>query len=563
MGMKLGVADGLPQASVTVINAFATTWPSNKPPNLTAKANEYIAELLTKLPAAGRGRMLKLASMWGVKGLDAQLAEITKGLFVTLGEVKLSDTDRIEAAKQLIEFRPDDDTAVEKLLEAITPQASPALAAGIVEALSSSKAKSVGIGVVGKLKDLSPATRPAALRFILAKPETAKAFLDAVEKGTLRFDILALDQRTALASHSDKDVAERARKLLALGGGLPSPDRQKVIDELKFITSKTGNVPNGKKLFTQHCAKCHKYAGEGTQIGPDLTGMAVHPKEHLMIDILDPSRSVEGNYKAYRVVTSDDRTILGLLASESKTAIEIVDGDGKRYSLSRDDIVSIKETDKSLMPEGFEKVMKPEELVDLLEFITQKGKYVPIPLDKVATVITTKDMFFDAGGNLERLVFPDWKPKVFNSVPFLLVDPAKDTTKNAVMLNGPNGKIPPTMPKSVTLPCNTKAKAIHFLSGVSGWGFPAEARGSVSMIVRLTYEDGKTEDHELKNGVHFADYIRRVDVPESQFAFSLRGQQIRYFAVNPKRDVAIKTLELVKGPDRTAPIVMAVTVETP
>ena len=84
------------------------------------------------------------------------------------------------------------------------------------------------------------------------------------------------------------------------------------------------------------------------------------------------------------------------------------------------------------------------------------------------------------------------------------------------------------------------------------------------MIVRLTYDDGKTEDHELKNGVHFADYIRRVDVPESKFAFALRNQQVRYLAVTPKRpDAVVKTIELVKGPDRTAPIVMAVTVETP
>ena len=35
--------------------------------------------------------------------------------------------------------------------------------------------------------------------------------------------------------------------------------------------------------------------------------------------------------------------------------------------------------------------------------------------------------------------------------------------------------------------------------------------------------DGKTEDHPLKNGEHFADYIRRVDVPGSKFAFALRG----------------------------------------
>ena len=83
------------------------------------------------------------------------------------------------------------------------------------------------------------------------------------------------------------------------------------------------------------------------------------------------------------------------------------------------------------------------------------------------------------------------------------------------------------------------------------------------MIVRLHYEDGKTEDHELKNGEHFADYIRRVDVPESKFAFSLRGrQQIRYLAIQPQRKEAIKQIEFVKGADDTAPVVMAVTVET-
>ena len=89
------------------------------------------------------------------------------------------------------------------------------------------------------------------------------------------------------------------------------------------------------------------------------------------------------------------------------------------------------------------------------------------------------------------------------------------------------------MPKSVTLPCNPPAKAIHLLSGVSGWGYPYGEKGSVSLIVRLHYDDGKTEDHALKNGEHFADYIRRVDVPRSKFAFDLHGQQIRYLAVNP------------------------------
>ena len=117
------------------------------------------------------------------------------------------------------------------------------------------------------------------------------------------------------------------------------------------------------------------------------------------------------------------------------------------------------------------------------------------------------------------------------------------------------------MPKSVSLPCNTTAKAIHFLSGVGGWNHPYDSRQTVSMIVRLHYDDGETEDHELINGVHFADYIRRVDVPESEFAFQLGGQQLRYLMVNVEREQTIEKIELVKGSDTSAPIVMAVTAE--
>jgi hypothetical protein len=82
------------------------------------------------------------------------------------------------------------------------------------------------------------------------------------------------------------------------------------------------------------------------------------------------------------------------------------------------------------------------------------------------------------------------------------------------------------------------------------------------MIVRLHYADGSTEDHALKNGVHFADYIRVVDVPDSKLAFRLRGQQVRYLSVQPKRSDEIDHIELLKGPDQTAPVVVAVTVET-
>ncbi|HVL13874.1 MAG TPA: PVC-type heme-binding CxxCH protein [Gemmata sp.] len=547
-----------------IVAGLAAGWPSNKSVTLTEDGSKAVGPLLAKLPAASRGRLLKLATSWGVKGIDSQLGEITKAAFATLADAKATDAARLAAARQIVEFQPDNDDAAKSLLAVVTADTSPALATGIFEALAESRAKGAGAAVVAKLKDLPPAARPAAVRLVVARTESVKAFLDAVEKGTLRFDLLALDQRTALATHPDATVSERAKKLLALGGGLPNADRQKVVEELKPILAKTGSVENGKKMFLAHCGKCHKHGSEGAAIGPDLTGFAVHPKEELLIHIIDPSRSVEGNFKAYRVVTADERTIIGLLGATTGTSVEVIDGEAKRHALAKEEIASLRETDKSLMPEGFEKVMKPEEMTDLLEFLTQKGRFVPIPLDKAATIVSTKGMFFDEEDTSGRLVFPDWKPKMVGEVPFVLVDPEKDRVKNVVMLYGPQGNIPPKMPKSVSLPYNGKAKAIHILGGIGGWAAPFSTEKTVSLIVRLTYEDGKTEDIELRNAVHIADYIRKVDVPESKFAFALRGQQVRYLAVTPKRpNAVIKTIELVKGPDRTAPIVMAVTVESP
>ena len=83
------------------------------------------------------------------------------------------------------------------------------------------------------------------------------------------------------------------------------------------------------------------------------------------------------------------------------------------------------------------------------------------------------------------------------------------------------------------------------------------------MIVRLAYADGTTEDHPLVNGEHVADYIRRVDVPQSEFAFDLDGRQLRYLRIQPRRAEPLKAIELVKGDDGTAPVVMAITAETP
>ncbi len=547
--------------SEAILAGLARGWKGKGPAKLSEETGKTLAKLLEKGSPTARANLLRLAAALGSKGLEMHLATVVKSLLETVENAEARESDRIAAAKQLIELQLESDEAVEQLLTQLTPRTLPGLINGILDAIALSQSSKAGQLLVDRLAEMTPTARAASIRVLLGRATSTKVLLDSIEQGKLQLSDLALDQKQALAAHPDKSLRARATKLLAKGGDLPSPDRQKVIEQLMPLLKQKGDATQGKVVFKNQCAKCHVHSGEGTAIGPDLTGMATHPKEELLIHIMDPSRSVEGNFRVYTVTTSDGKVFSGMLASESRTSIELIDTEAKRITLQRDDIEQLSGSSKSLMPEGFEKQLKEQELVDLLEFLTQKGKYLPLPLDKVATANSSQGMFYSKSEPGERLVFPDWKPKIFKDVPFHVVEPGP-TKNNVVLLYGPQGTIPPTMPKSVTLPVNSSAKAIHLLSGISGWGHPLGQKGSVSMIIRLHYADGSTEDHELKNGQHFADYIRRIDVPGSTFAYSLRGRQVRYLAITPKREDVISKMDLVKGPDDTAPIVLAVTVET-
>lgn len=561
--LMTALAQADPRMAEVILESLARGWPADKPAKLSADGEEALAKLLASAGPGAKGHLLRLATRWGSQRFEKYTTEIATALMSTVVDAKRSDEARATAAKQLVDLRNSDAQIVTKLLDLITPQTPPHVTVGIIEALRNSQAPSMGAALVERFGAWTPAARQAALQVLLSRPDSTRVLLESVEKGQVNLNDLALDQKQALAAYPDRKIAAKAKELLAKGGGLPNPDREKVFQQLLPLTKKDGQTALGKVVFTNQCAKCHRHNGEGNAIGPDLTGMAVHSKEHLLTDIVDPSRNVEGNFRVYNVETKDGRVISGLMAAETKTTVELLDAENKRHVILRENIAELTVTPKSIMPEGFEKQLSADDIVNLLAFLTQRGKYLPLPLAKAATAVSTRGMFTNPDAAVERLAFTDWSPKTFSGVPFQVVDPQNGRVPNVVLLYGPHGSLPPKMPKSVTLPCNAPAKAIHFLSGVSGWGYPYSERGSVSMIVRLHYADGKTEDHPLINGTHFADYIRVVDVPGSKLAFRLRGQQIRYLSIEPKRRDKIEQIELVKGPDDTAPVVMAVTVEGP
>jgi putative membrane-bound dehydrogenase-like protein len=555
-----------PGTSEAFLGGLAAGWPrgQEKAPVLNETAQNDLVAQMPRLTPNGQLALASLAERWGLGGRFAEgMATLRKALADQASDENRSEKERIDAAQRLAQMRPDD-AALGRLLAGVTAKASPALASGLLDAAGQVTAPGLPIALFTRWGQFTPEVRRQAVDILLRRPEWSRALLEAIEQKTLAVSDLRADQAQQLAGHPDKSLAERARGLLSRGGGLADPDRDKVLQALLPLTEKAGDPAHGREVFKANCAKCHRHGDLGEPIGPNLTGFAVHPKEKILTEVIDPNRSVEGNFRQYTVATRDGQIRSGLLAAETRTAIELVDNEAKKHVILREDIDEIIASSKSLMPEGFEKQLAAADLVDLLEFLASKGKYFPLPLAKAATIVSTLGMFYSKAAAAERLIFPDWSTKTVEDVPFQLVDPEGTRIPNVIMLHGPAGQFPPQMPRAVRVPCNARAKMIHLLSGVSGWGFPGGETGSVSMIVRLHYQDGSTEDHTLKNGVHFADYIRRVDVPGSKFAFALRGQQLRYLTIDPAReDQPIREIEFVKGDDRTAPIVMAVTIETP
>jgi putative membrane-bound dehydrogenase-like protein len=549
-GLAITILDGLTRGLPT---GFATA-PSRG-------LDEAFGSSFTNSDAALKAKLLRLAARCGTDALDSKVAEVVDRLMVTLNDEDAVPQQRLSAASDLVGFQREDATTVRQILACVTPQTPPDFADQLLDIVKRSDSDAVGNLLLEALPSLSPGVKSSALSVALGKPEWATSILDAVDANEFDLDELSLEQKQSLRAFPDVALKTRAEQLLAKGGGLPDADREKVLQSLMFVTEKSGNVDAGRAVYKKVCAACHQHGEMGYKIGPNLTGMAVHPKAELLTHILDPSRNVEGNYRLYNVLTIDGLIISGMLAGESKTSITIIDSQAKEQSIPREDIDELIASRKSVMPEGFEKQINETELTNLLEFLTDKGKYLPIPLDSYATAISTKGLFSDGDNGPDRMVFADWSPKMFKDIPFVLTNPEGQSTPNIILLYGPNASLPRKMPRSVTMPCNTPVGAIHLLSGVGGWSFPYNSRKSLSMIVRLHYQDGTKEDHELLNGIHFADYIRRVDVPESEFAFDLGGQQIRYLSVTPERTDTIESIELVKGTDNSAPIVMAITIE--
>jgi putative heme-binding domain-containing protein len=182
-------------------------------------------------------------------------------------------------------------------------------------------------------------------------------------------DDLKFIAATELNSVPWAKLKEQAAAILPLPH---SADAKPLLPIAELIKLK-GDSANGAAVFrreTVGCIKCHQVNGEGTDVGPNLSGIGTKlGKDALYEAILDPSAGISFGYETWQVSLKSGDDVIGLIASETPDdlAVKVAGGTVTRYKKS--DIANRAQLKTSLMPSNLQQTMTAQELVDLVEYL--------------------------------------------------------------------------------------------------------------------------------------------------------------------------------------------------
>jgi putative membrane-bound dehydrogenase-like protein len=308
-----------------------------------------------------------------LKQAVTKLGDLFKAARSTLADKASNNDDKRQAMLLVgrgLEMQKEEVTLLGGFL---SPQSPDDLQSAAIASLGRIKGDAVPAELLRNWKGYSPKTRNAVLDVLLRRDDWLKATLDALEKKAIAPSEVDSPRRQRLLEHRDAAVRARVTKLFA---GLVNADRQKVIDSYADVLTLQGDATKGLAIFTKNCAACHKLGDVGNVVGPDLASVADKSSQGLLIAVLDPNRAVEARYVNYSAITRAGLTITGILASETGNSITLLGQDGKPQVILRKDLDELTSTGKSLMPEGLEKEIKPQEMADLFAFVRSVGPQV-------------------------------------------------------------------------------------------------------------------------------------------------------------------------------------------
>ena len=247
--------------------------------------------------------------------------------------------------------------------------------------------------ILEKFAAMEPSLQPSAIELLTQRASWSKRLLTQVGEKKIAATAINLNQARRIQALKDKDLSELLNRHWGQVRDTRNPDREKVVAEMKSLirNEKTPGDPfAGEKVFKRVCAACHKIYGEGPDIGPDITLNGRNDFTQLLSNVFDPSLVIGAGYRVCTVVTTSGRVQSGLLVEDSPQrvvlkpaavgrpgddATKLIDGAvqvsvGKLEIIPRDEIDEFKLNELSLMPEGLEKQLTPQEIIDLFAFIT-------------------------------------------------------------------------------------------------------------------------------------------------------------------------------------------------
>lgn len=533
-----------------------------KAPTLTP---ELSAALSALLDSGVSQSALTLVSKWDTDGaLRPKVAELAENLKKALADGARPEQERLAAAKSLVGLRAADPEALSAVTKALE-NAGAELQKGLVTALGEADDAGIGAVLAGLYASLAPDVQQLVFETLLKRGDWSMALLDAIQEKKVDPSAFGPARIFRIRTHPDKKVAERAAGMEdVLNPGAKA--KTEAIAKLLRDVEKPGDVVQGKLLFNATCGVCHKFGNEGTEIGPNLTGMGSHGPGELLTAIVDPNREVEPSYTTWNIETHDGQFYAGIIVRENQSTVTLKSLAGQQ-EVKVADIKSRQNTGFSLMPEGFEE-LGPEVLRNIIAYMIAEsggGRFRTLDLSEAFTTTTARGLYISQDRPEDSIVFAKTGTVQSHGVPFNIVAPERAVKGNVVVLKGgAPGSYSRTLPRRVEVKVGGfKANRLHFLGGIAGWGSkePREGRPVLKTIVR--YSDGDTEEIIARDGVEFADYIGKFDVPGSKPAYDLVRfhPQLRFYTKTLKRAAPIDSVVLESYDNHIAPTTVAITAE--
>lgn len=252
------------------------------------------------------------------------------------------------------------------LLANLESNIDPSLQAASMDTLASFPAPEIAAELIQRLPGLSPTLTQKARDALMRRTAWTVPFLEAVRTGALPASSVTPSELQRLTEVPDEKVRYLAIQLLETTA---RSSRDDVLRAYQVALTLNGDRERGQAIFRQHCSVCHQIGSIGYQVGPNLASMKNRGTEAILTNVLDPNREVNPAWRDYVAVGTDGTTHNGVLISESAASLTLRRAEARETSLLRSEIEALRDTGRSLMPEGLEKSIDTQAMADLMQWI--------------------------------------------------------------------------------------------------------------------------------------------------------------------------------------------------